>query len=182
MAGALRRLVRAADLLARIGARLGALALLAGFAIVVYGVTFRYFLGQPQIWADEIAGWLVVATVMLAAAEAERRNEHIGVDALVLTLPRGWRRVAAAAASLSVAVVAYFLVDEGLEMVAFSHLLGIVSNRLPLVPMWTVQSLVPLGGLLLLLVSVASLVRLYTGDIEPAPPAPHASSAPGMSE
>ena len=68
MTGALRLLVRGADALARAGVRLGALALLAVFAVVVYAVAFRYFFGKPQSWADEIAGWLVVATVMLAAA------------------------------------------------------------------------------------------------------------------
>lgn len=175
--GALELALRAADALARAGARLAAAALLAGFAIVIYGVACRYFLGRPQSWADEAAGWLVVATVMLAAADAERRNEHIGVDALVLKLPRRARRLAAALAALSVAAVAYFLVDEGLEMVAFSHMLGIVSNRLPQVPMWTVQSLVPLGGALLLAAAIANVVRAWRDRERPAQPAP-----PGMNE
>jgi TRAP-type C4-dicarboxylate transport system permease small subunit len=177
MGGALGLALRAADALARTGARLGAAALLAGFAIVIYGVACRYFLGRPQSWPDEVAGWMVVATVMLAAADAERRSEHIGVDALVLKLPRRARRWATAAAALSVAAVAYFLVDEGLEMVAFSHMLGIVSNRLPQVPMWTVQSLVPIGGALLLAAAIANIVRAWRDRERPAPPTP-----PGMSE
>jgi TRAP-type mannitol/chloroaromatic compound transport system permease small subunit len=57
-------------------------------------------------------------------------------------------------------------VTEGIEMVTFTRMIGIVSNVLPEVPLWAIQALVPIGGALLLLVTVAQLFCLLSG-IEP---------------
>jgi TRAP-type C4-dicarboxylate transport system permease small subunit len=108
----------------------------------------------------------VVALVMLAAPEAQRRFEHIGVDIAVGRLGPRLARVAHLIGVLSVAVVAAVLVVAGWEMVEFSRMIGMMTD-LQGVPAWWVQSLMPIGAALLLVVALCQALLLLLGR-EPA--------------
>jgi TRAP-type C4-dicarboxylate transport system permease small subunit len=159
---ALRLCETAVAALSRLAATLGAVAGLVCFALVCASVGWRYFLGQPQPWIDHVAAWLVVALVMLAAGETQRREEHIGVEVLTNRLRGGARRAARILGVASVAAVAAILLREGIETVSFSRMIGIATN-IEAVPLWWVQLLIPLGGALLLIVSAAQLLLLLAG-------------------
>ena len=73
---------RAVRRLAALGIALAALTLIASMLLVTYAVVMRYFLNQPPPWVDEAVGYLLVATVMLAAANALLQGEHIAIDIL----------------------------------------------------------------------------------------------------
>ncbi len=124
----------------------------------------RYFFNQPQSWSDEVAGWLMVVVVMLAMPEVQRRHEHIGVDVLTEKLRGGKARLAAVWSTLSVITTASLLIAEGWETVAFTRLFGIRSPGLPDAPLWAVQALIPLGGVLLLAVALVQLVAHLRGE------------------
>jgi len=162
----MRAVERAVAGLARLAGALGSLATICCLALVGYAVLMRYLLGQPQPWTDKVAGWLVVALVMLAAPEAQRRFEHIGVDIAVGKLGPRLARVAHLIGVLSVAVVAGVLVMAGIEMVAFSRMIGMMTD-IAGVPAWWVQALLPIGAALLLLVSLCQALLLLIGR-EPA--------------
>ncbi len=51
-------------------------------ALIGWAVVMRYVLNRPPVWTDDAVGFLLVAIVMLAAAQVLRRGEHIGVDVL----------------------------------------------------------------------------------------------------
>jgi TRAP-type C4-dicarboxylate transport system permease small subunit len=153
-------------LISRLALRLAGATCLATLAMVCYAIVTRYFFNRPQAWSDEAVGWMIVISVMLAIPEAQRRGEHIGVDALTERLSARGKRWAAASGIAAVAIVAYLFVSEGIEMVAFTRMIGVVSNVLPEVPLWAIQSLVPIGGALLLMVTVAQLLCLLAG-LEP---------------
>lgn len=123
----------------------------------------RYLFNMPQSWSDEAVGWLIVAVVMLAAPEAQRRGENIGVDWLVDTWTGAKRRAVIGLGALSVAICAVVLIREGWETVAFTRMIGIKSNQLPEVPLWAVQALIPLGAALLLLVALVQILALLRG-------------------
>jgi C4-dicarboxylate transporter DctQ subunit len=150
----------------RIAVGLAGATVLATLAMVCYAIAARYFFNRPQSWSDEAVGWLIVVSVMLAIPEAQRRAEHIGVDALTERLGARARWWVALLGVVSVAVVGYLLVSEGIEMVSFTRMVGLLSNVLPEVPLWAVQALVPIGGALLLMVTAAQLLCLLAG-IEP---------------
>ncbi len=123
----------------------------------------RYFLNQPIPWVDELVGYLLVGLVMLAAADALRRGEHISVDLLTDRLrPRG-RRLTAAAGQLAVLIAGLALVQGGWQTAAFSKLLGIYSTGYLAIPIYLPQLLVPMGGLLLALAAAMGLVRMALG-------------------
>lgn len=150
--------------LGRLAAGLGALLILAMTAIVAYGVVMRYGFGDPQVWTGELAGYLLVLTTMLGAAEALRRGDHIGVDLLTSRLGARARRWAEGWGLLLIVFVAGALLGSGLDMVAFSRMVGLLSDGYLEVPLWIPQSSVLLGMVLLLLAALGRLLRLLAGE------------------
>lgn len=146
----------------RVSLHFAAAACLGCLAVICYSVVLRYFFGWPQPWADEVVAWLMVATVMLAMPEAQRRGEHVAVDSATERLGGRWRAALALFGVVAVAATAAILIYEGLAMVAFSRMVGMASN-ISAVPLWWVQALVPLGFALLLLVALMQLWRLAHG-------------------
>jgi TRAP-type C4-dicarboxylate transport system permease small subunit len=147
----------AVAVVSRVAMAIAGATCLITLGMVCYAIGTRYFLNRPQAWSDEAVGWLVVVTVMLALPEAQRRGEHIGVDALTERLgPRG-QRFAAFAGVVTVAIIAYLFISEGIETVMFTQMIGIVSNVLPEIPLWAVQAFIPIGGALLLLVTLSQM-------------------------
>ena len=150
--------------LAHVGIALAAIALLASMAMIVYSVVMRYLLNQPIPWVDEMVGYLLVACVMLAAADALRQGEHIAVDIVTERLSARGKLWTAVLGLLAVALSALLLLVEGWDMVAFSRMVGLLSNGYLAVPMWIPQALVPVGALLLLLAAIAALGAAWRGE------------------
>jgi TRAP-type C4-dicarboxylate transport system permease small subunit len=150
--------------LAHIGIALAAIALLASMALIVYSVVMRYGFNQPIAWVDELVGYLLVACVMLAAADALREGEHIAVDIVTERLSARGKRLTAVLGLLAVAASALLLVIEGWDMVAFSRMVGLLSNGYMAVPMWIPQALVPIGACALLLAAIAALGAAWRGE------------------
>ncbi len=60
---------------------------------VIMNVFTRYFLRFTYHWAEEIAVGAFVWTIFLGVANAFRKKELIGVEALIKLLPEGSRKV-----------------------------------------------------------------------------------------
>ncbi len=150
----------------------GAAAALAGTATVLclvlicVSVAARYLFGLPIAWIDKVAGWLVVAIVLLAAGETQRRFEHIGVDIAVGKLGPRLARAAHLLGAVAVAAVAVVLLLAGLEAVEFSRMVGI-QTEIEGVPEWWVQAILPAGAAVLLLVALAQALALAMGRTPP---------------
>jgi TRAP-type C4-dicarboxylate transport system permease small subunit len=144
--------------LATLGLALAASTLLTSLALIVYSVGMRYFLNKPEAWVDEAVGYLLVASVMLAAAAALRDGEHICVDIVTEKLSSRGRRVIVFAGLIAVAVTAALLVFEGYGTVEFSRMVGLRSNGYLALPLWIPQLLIPIGAALLGLAAIAALV------------------------
>lgn len=151
------------------GLAASAATLLATFGLVAYSVAMRYLLGSPVPWVDELVGYLLVAVIMLGAADALRRGEHIAVDLVSEKLPPAGRRAVVIVALAAVAFSGLALLVAGLETAAFTQLLGIRSTGYLNVPMHIPQLLIPIGGGLLALAALGGLLRLALGlpaDVE----------------
>jgi TRAP-type C4-dicarboxylate transport system permease small subunit len=170
---AVRRVESTIAAVSRGAAAVAGAACLATLAMICYAVAMRYFFNRPQGWTDEAVGWFIVVAVMFAVPEAQRRNEHIGVDALINRAGPGLRRALLVFGVITVLITAVILVREGWEMVAFSQMLGLKSIGIPEVSLWVVQIFVPLGAILLLTVALGQLFCLLVG-LEPEGPDPDA--------
>ena len=158
---------RLARVLARGALGLAAAALVASLLTIAYAVLRRYVFGAPVAWTDELVGYLLVASVMLAAADALFGGEHIAVDIVTERLaPRG-KRITFLFGLAAVGATALLLAVEGIGMVRFSHQVGLRSNGYLAVPMWIPQLLVPIGALLLLLAAVVSFAAAWRGRAAP---------------
>jgi TRAP-type C4-dicarboxylate transport system permease small subunit len=155
-------MLAAAGWLARLAGGLAAAATFATLLLIGAAVLARYVLGLPQPWMEKVGGWLVVALACLAAAEVQRRGEHIGVDIFTERLAGRWRRLTDLIGLLSVAAVAAVLVAAGWETVAFSRLVGLVTE-VGGIPTWWVQVVLPIGGALLLIMAAAQILALLRG-------------------
>ncbi len=132
-------------------------AVLVVFTLLMtgYSVFQRYVLGTPLTWTDEMSGFLVVAIVMLGAAETLRRGEHISVD-LLTSKATGKRKKALGLWSyIATAFLAAIIFISTWEAVKFSYTIGVYSSGYLEAPLWIPQSFLLFGAGLLFLISVA---------------------------
>lgn len=62
---------------------------------ILLQVFFRYAMNAPLYWSEEVARYAFVWLVFIGAAIASKRGAHIGVDYLVMHLPKLPRNVLA---------------------------------------------------------------------------------------
>lgn len=158
--GLLERLVTP---VARLGLGLAALGVLVVLAVTGYSVFKRYVLGTPVTWTDELSGYLVVAIVMLGAAETLRRGDHISVDLLSGRLKGNGRRLASVWGLTAAILVMLAILVSGITAVRFSYDFGVYSDGYLAVPMWIPQLALIFGAVLVIAVAVARLLSILTG-------------------
>jgi TRAP-type C4-dicarboxylate transport system permease small subunit len=167
---------RAVAALSRLAGGVASIATVLCLVLICWSVGARYLFNAPQPWIDKAAGWCVVALVLLAAPETQRRFEHIGVDVAVGRLGPRLARVAHLSGVVSVAVVAGVLVHAGIEAVEFGRLVGLM-NDIEGVPRWWIDALLPIGAAVLLVVALAQAAALLIGRAPPHLPRPDEDDA-----
>ena len=149
--------------LVRICGALSSALILVVFLQIVVAVTRRYVFDRPLQWNDELIGYLLVTLVMLGAAEALRRGDHIAIDLLTARLGPRMARVQAALAHLSVLVFAGVVGISIWDSIAFARSFGSYSVGYIEIETWIPQVPVVLGMGLLALMSGLGLLRTLTG-------------------
>ena len=148
---------RLAALIAR-GLGLFSVACIAATLILTAAnVIGRYLLNAPIRGAEELTGFLIVATLIFGAAEAHQRSEHIAVDLLEASASRRARWLQAEVARIIVTVT---IAWTGWETVTLSRSFGIYSPGYMQIPMWTVQLPLVIGGVALAVVAALKLVAM----------------------
>ena len=66
------------------------LVLVGGVGVVFAGVVWRYLLGDPLEWSDEVALAVLIATTFLGSALTLQRQEHLGILVLRNRLGPRW--------------------------------------------------------------------------------------------
>jgi TRAP-type C4-dicarboxylate transport system permease small subunit len=159
----LRRLGAAIERVNRIAIGLSATGILVSLALIAWAVVMRYAFGRPPVWVDEVVGFLLVAIVMLAAADVLRRGEHIGVDIITGRLRGRAALLAQAWGTLAVMLTALIFIVNGWRTAMFSKQLGLVTEGHLEWPAYVLMLFLPLGGLLMLLTCIESFMRLAAG-------------------
>lgn len=142
---------------------ISAASVLVALALISYAVLARYVLGQPSLWINDVVTFLLVGIVMLGAAAALREGRHLGVDLFTERLQGRRQRGAQAWSMSAVLLVALYLVVDGWQTAMFSKMLGMTTLGYVEIPLFWLQLLIPLGGVMLLLVCLDSLLRLCFG-------------------
>ena len=156
------RTERAAAMLTRLGGAISALLLVVVLVLTAISVFNRYVLGKPIMAVDEATGFLVVTIVMLGAAEALRRNDHIRIDLVyerVGARGRWWLDLWSCA---TVVVFGALLLVTAWHTVQFSRMFGAYSTGYLAIPMWIPQSTMIVGAILLCIAALARAIGLVT--------------------
>jgi TRAP-type C4-dicarboxylate transport system permease small subunit len=160
-------LERAAAYLTWLCAAAATIIVLLSLALTTDSVVLRYVFNAPVTWTDELYGYLVIGMVMLGAAEALRRGDHINVDLLTSRLGQGARRYFDVWAMLLVIAVGGALIISAIRMVSYSYGFGIYSEGYLEMPMWIPQSVFLLGAVLLVLMAVCRIVTILGSPRRP---------------
>ncbi len=143
---------------------IAAAAILVSLVLISYSVVMRYLFNAPPTWVDSVVGFLLIGIVMCSAADALRKGKHICVDLLTDQLTGKGKRIAALWGLLFVAIFAVFLIVDGWRTASFSKMLGIMTTGHLEIPIYSIQLLIPFGGIMLLLNSIALALRVLSGQ------------------
>ena len=131
-----------------------ALALGLMAALVMYQVGARYLFDRPPSWTEELARYLQVWLVLLAAPVCLRRGMHLAVDLLTPRLPPGARVVLRSAILLLVGGFGVIFAFHAVRLLRVAALQ--TSPALGISMVWPYLAL-PLSGALIALAAAARL-------------------------
>lgn len=131
-------------------------------SILAAQVVFRYLIGSPLVWSEELARYLLVWCTFLGVSLAVREGAHISVDLLpVLAGARG-ARAFAVFALIGSAVFFALMVRYSIPLTMKIAKIGQTSPGLG-IQMWTVYAAVPVGLGLALLRCIQVLMNFARG-------------------
>jgi TRAP-type transport system small permease protein len=139
--------------------KIAAVAVLSALlATVILGVVSRA-LGEPVVFSDELARYLMVWLAFLGWILASRRRSHIRITVLIGLLPAGGRRLAEVIIQAGIMLFGVLLLRDGLTLVTRN--LDVESVSLP-VPSAIIYGPVVLAGLATALQAVEEIVALLS--------------------
>ncbi len=147
----------------RLAGALSTLTALMILVLVMYAVVQRYILNTPLKWGDEMLGYLLVAFVMMGAAEAYRHGDHIAIDLLSQRVGRRPRLLLDVFSDLCVIGFALVLGHSTWQSISFAISFGSYSPGYLEVATWIPQVPMMIGAVLLGLVAAARLFSRHPG-------------------
>ena len=139
-----------------------AVGLLAAMTILVcMGVFFRYVLNSSLVWYDEFASYLLVWLTFYGCVVVDYQRRHIGFDLFVNKLAPVQRRVVDFVGELAVLGFQFVLFWYG--WILTERMGDETAISLPWIKVTWINSVLPITGALLLLISISRLIGLLTG-------------------
>jgi TRAP-type C4-dicarboxylate transport system permease small subunit len=125
---------------------------------VLAQVVFRYFLGQPLTWSDELARYLFVWASFLGWIVAARRRSHLSIDMLLVRMPRRAGAALRIFGALCGIAFAGLLVWYGWRIMVRN--LDVETTAL-FFPMGVVYAIVPVAAVAVLLYAIVDAVHAW---------------------
>lgn len=131
--------------------------------IVTLQVIFRYFVGNPIFWAEELARYSLVWMTFLGAAVGLKAGLLASMDLLVTQIPPSLRKWSQALVIVLNISLLGFLFYYSIQLVGLPSLINQKSPAMGL-PMSYVYMAMPLGLALMLLQSFVQLAEALAGE------------------
>jgi len=136
-----------------------AVCLLAALVLIVcLGVFFRYVLNASLSWYDEFASYLLVWLTFYGTVVAAYHQRHIGFDLLVERLAPRMRQAVDLLAELAVLGFQFVLFYYG--WILTQRMADETAISLPWVKMGWINSVLPISGALMLLISLTRIAGI----------------------
>jgi len=155
------------DRISEAAGRLAAWMFFAIACMITWEVVARYVFLSPTIWAEEMAQFFQIWATYLAAAHVLRKRQLIVID---FFLARMWPALRHAVDILSLLVIALFClvaIAYGSEILLESIRMGRATSTMLGVPKWMTESAIPVGFGLLLVQTLAELLRQFGSEARP---------------
>ncbi len=140
--------------------------LLVLVAILAAQVVFRYLVGAPLVWSEELARYLLVWCTFVGVSLAVREGRNISVDLLPVLAGTRWMRAFGILALAGSAIFFALMVWYSVPLTQRIARIGQTSPGLGL-QMWIVYAAVPVGMGLALLRAIQALVGIARGGPVP---------------
>lgn len=158
--------VRIADSLSRYAGIVPAILLLVLAVNVVIDVLGRYLFIKPLEGTFEWSMyWWLPGVVLLGYAVTELRQEHIKVALLLDAMPLRLRQIVEGTVSALAAVLIGILIFYAFKDAVTSQEIGLATSGKVAYPIWPLKYVAVFGATLLLLQSLASSYRFFTGRL-----------------
>ena len=140
------------------------LALAVMLAVVLLEIVARDLFNRSFAWSDEASRYLMIWSVYFGSVAAVRARTHLRVDLLLVRMPPALRRAADLFAELCVFAFSVALTFAGFRYVRDTFAMGFVSADSNLaIPIWIVQTVIPLTFLLSAVYAALNGLRLLRG-------------------
>jgi C4-dicarboxylate transporter, DctQ subunit len=128
---------------------------------VFYDVVARYIFDSPTIWANEISIYLLQFIVFFTMGCIQMEGKQLRVTFLIERLQGTPRKILESLTSLLIVPYSLVLVVYGFKFTENAFTLGMGSPTLLEVPLWIPYSFICLGGILLALAAVCSVIHAW---------------------
>lgn len=155
--------------LSRVEEVFAAVGLLLTSVIVFVNVVLRYGFRSGVPWSDELVRYLMIWVTFVGAAICVREGLHVGIEILINRLEGVAKKVALTIVAAIGLAFSYSFARLGLEAVRFLKMTGQVSPAMEL-PMWIVYIILPLGGCLMALRYLQTLIAVWRPSFLPSTP------------
>ncbi len=130
------------------------------FGVVLAQIGFRYLLGSPLVWSEELARYIFVWVCFLGWLMAVARNDHIVITMIRDRLGRAGRTMVMLLAELASIVLAAVLLWQGWAIAVRN--LTVTTVTLPF-PFVVVYAIVPVAAVLIILFALTRLAQIAFG-------------------
>lgn len=151
-------MVRALDKLGSAGGVVATLTIWLLAITVTYDVVLRS-IGAPTLWASEVSIYLMVAMAFLGIGATQSVDGHFRVTFVRDLCPPVVRTAFDLLSLAANLVFAAGFTYGAWKLVSFSILLGFKTPTILEVPMWLLQGLLLVGGVLLILANTRDVLR-----------------------
>jgi TRAP-type mannitol/chloroaromatic compound transport system permease small subunit len=142
---------------------------LAIVLVMAYNVLLRYFFHTGSVAMQELEWHLMAPICMLGLSYAILKDGHVQVDILFGRFPERLQKIIQFISTVLVVLVIAFLLKLSIPYVMQSYNIGEISpDPGGLTHRWILKSMLPLGFALLLIQSIAAMLRSLIPVIDPA--------------
>jgi TRAP-type C4-dicarboxylate transport system permease small subunit len=135
---------------------------MATVSLLVFGnVVSRYGFNYTPIWSEELSRFLIVWSIFIGVAIGVRKNQHIGVDAVIRFLPHKWLLAAEVLLNLIGVVVIGILVYNSIEFIQHTMEFEQLSPAMR-IPMYIPYIAMPVGLSLSIIHFLHNIVKLFS--------------------
>lgn len=130
--------------------------------ITFFNAIFRYVLGKPFSWVDEVQMWSIIWTVSYGASAVFRHSKHISIDMIVDMFSKKIQTIIRIVVAILVVMVLGFMCYTSFLHVFQLYKTGRVTSVMSY-PQWLVFSSVPIGFSLMLVSHISMTIKRFFG-------------------